>query len=125
MKKTLITIAFFAMALAGCTRFSHNAAVLVMGEKAGVGSVEYGEISYLSGLALVDLSRENSEWEIEVDEQNGIQYDSKTGGIRGIRKIRRRIGRQITGYLVDLAKKDAEAAKEWVKPEERKDADTE
>ena len=115
MKKTLLAIAAVAaLAFTGC---SHNPAVFTIGEQIKVGTTEYGEISWLNGVAIIDCSRENSSWEMEVDETNGIQYDSKTGTVKGIRKIKRTIGSQCTGYLVDLAKTSPEVAQAWVESE--------
>ena len=112
-----------ALACTSCNGFmgGHNAGVLVIGKQAKVGSVEYGEISYLDGLALVDLSRENSEWEIDVDETNGLKFDKESNSIKGIKKIRRRIGRQVTGNLVDLAAADKELARDYIKEKSEKD----
>jgi len=99
----------------GCRRFSHNPAVFTFGKKISVGTAEYGELSYLDGIAIVDVSRENSSWSIEIDETTGITIDKDAGSLKGIKKITRTIGRQVTGYLVDLAETDAAAAESWCK----------
>lgn len=108
---TVMVLFVIMILMAGC---SHNPAVFTIGEQIKVGTTEYGEISWLNGVAIIDCSRENSSWEMEVDETNGIQYDSKTGTVKGIRKIKRTIGPQVSGYLVDLAKRSPEVAQTWV-----------
>ena len=40
--------------------------------------------------------------------------DTQNGSIKGVKRIRRDVGPQITGYLVDLAEKDPEMAKLYV-----------
>ena len=112
MKKTLLAIAAVAaLAFTGC---SHNPAVFAFGKLARIGNVEYGEVSYINGVYILDVSRENSSWEMEVDDEAGIQYDSSTGNIKGIKKIKRTIGPQVSGYLVDLAEESPEVAQAWV-----------
>ncbi|MBQ7177661.1 MAG: hypothetical protein IJS08_09630 [Victivallales bacterium] len=110
-----ISIIAFAALIIFCAGCSHNPAVFTIGKQVKLGTTEYGEISYINGIAIVDCSRENSSWEMEIDDNDGIQYDQKTGTVKGIRKIRRTIGRQVTGYLVDLAKVDKYLAVEYVK----------
>lgn len=109
MKKAymLCLVLFFV----GC---SHNAAIFTIGKQLKIGNAEYGEISYINGIAIVDLSRENSGWEMEIDEEDGLQYDSKTGTVKGVKKIKRNIGKQITGYLVDLAETDSKAVEKYL-----------
>lgn len=100
--------------LAGC---SHNSALLMMGKKGSIGvdpQTYTVNAQYMDGLALGDVSRENSEWELTVDDDAGISYDSKTGSLKGVKKIRRKLGPQISGYLVDLAEKDSEAARKYM-----------
>ena len=113
---SLIITLLFLLLFCGC---SHNPAVFIIGKQLKLGTTEYGEISYINGIAIIDCSRENSSWEMEVDENDGIQYDQKTGTVKGIRKIKRTIGRQVTGYLVDLAKVDKHLAAEYVKEQEK------
>lgn len=117
---TVVVVALFiAMILmAGC---SHNPAVFTFGKQVKIGTTEYGELSYLNGIAIVDCSRENSEWELEVDDETGIVIDKESNSIKGIKRIKRKIGMQISGYLVDMAKVDAKAAEAYVKQGEKKD----
>lgn len=112
MKKILLAIAAVAaLAFTGC---SHNPAVFTFGTKVSIGNNEYGELSYINGINILDVSRENSSWEIEIDDQTGITYDADNGVIKGIKKIRRTIGEQCTGYLVELADESEPVAKAWV-----------
>ena len=60
---------------------------------------------------MIDVSRENLEWEIEINDETGVTVDRKTGNIKGIKRIRRKVGPQVTGYLVDLVKVSPEFAK--------------
>ena len=112
MKKRLFgaclacSLAFFC----GC---SHNAAIFGFVKVIKVGNVEM-EALYVNGIAIVDYSRENSSWEIEIDDEDGLSYDSEAKVVKGIKKIKRTIGKQITGYLVDLSKADRKAAEEYV-----------
>lgn len=102
--------ALFVLFLAGC---SHNPAVFTMGTRTNVG-FDPGQlsanISWSDGLNIVDVPRENSSFEIEVDESVGLTFDKATNTIKGIRKITRKTGIQITGYLVELADISPEAA---------------
>ena len=118
MKKNIIILTAMLICLCSC---SHNPAVFTIGKQVKLGTTEYGEISYINGIAIVDCSRENSSWEMEIDDNDGIQYDAKTGTVKGIRKIKRTIGRQVTGYLVDLAKVDKYLAQEYAKEPEKKE----
>lgn len=117
MKKLFAMMAAVAagLALTGC---SHNPFMLLIGDKTAIGNLEYGEISRISGLYVLDVSRENSSWEMEINDEVGLQVDPKTGALKGVKKIRREIKKQISGNLVDLAKKDSKAAETWVKPEQ-------
>lgn len=100
--------------LTGC---GHNTAMLMIGKKGTIG-IDPQSMSmnaqYMDGFALGDVSRENSEWEIEIDDAAGISYDSKEGSLKGVKKLKRKLGPQITGYLVDLAEKSPEAAKAYM-----------
>lgn len=96
---------------AGC---SHNVGGFTIGTRTQAGIDPQNmtaNISHTDGLNVIDVSRENSEWEIEIDDESGVTVDKKTGNIKGIKKIRRKVGPQVTGYLVDLAKESPEFAK--------------
>ena len=71
--------------------------------------------AFTDGLNVVDVSRENASWDIEIDADNGVSVDDSTGTVKGVKRLRRDVGPQITGYLVDLAAKDPEMAKTYVK----------
>lgn len=99
---------------AGC---SHNVGGFTIGTRTQAGIDPQNmtaNISHTDGLNVIDVSRENSEWEIEIDDESGVAVDKKTGNIKGIKKIRRKVGPQVTGYLVDLAKQNPELAKQYL-----------
>lgn len=103
-----------AILLSGC---GHNSAVFTVGNRANLGidpQNATANISYSDGLNVVDVSRENSEWEITIDSETGISVDKKTGNVKGIKSIRRKIGVQVTGYLVELAEKNPDLAKLYI-----------
>lgn len=115
MKLVYFPVLASLLAAPGC---SHQAASLTWGTKATVGinpQTFTANVSYIDGFSLLDLARENSGWEIEIDSENGISFDKKTGKLTGVKKVRRFIGPQMTGYLVDLAKKDREFAIEYIR----------
>ena len=116
MKKIVLFIAvlFIAVLFAGC---SHNTSSFMVGTRANLGldpQNATANISYMDGLNVLDVSRENSSWTVEVDAENGIGIDDKTGAVKGLKKVTRQLGPQITGYLVDLAQKDPEMARNYV-----------
>ena len=113
MKKTDIAIIFVALLAFLCAGCSHNAAVFGFGKVVKLGNMEC-ELLYVNGIGIIDYSRENSSWEMEIDDEDGLSYDAETKTIKGIKKVKRTIGTQITGYLVDLAKADADAAEAYV-----------
>ena len=98
--------------LTGC---SHNPAILTVGRQIRLGTAEYGDLTYLNGFAIIDCSRENSEWEIEIDENDGISFDVSSKTLKGVKRIRRRIGKQVTGYLKDISKNNPDAVWEYLK----------
>ena len=100
--------------LTGC---GHNTGAFTIGTRMNAGidpQNATANISYTDGLNVVDVSRENSSWEVQVDADNGVSYDSKTGTVKGVKRLRREIGPQITGRLVELAEKDPEMARMYV-----------
>jgi hypothetical protein len=106
---------FLTLLLLAATGCSHNPAVMTIGRRFHIGTTEYGDMTYLNGFAIVDCSRENSEWEIEIDDTDGISFDPATKTLKGVKRIRRRIGKQVTGYLKDLGESNPEAVKEYLK----------
>lgn len=100
-----------AAMLCGC---GHNVGGFTIGTRAQFGidpENMTANVSYVDGLNVVDVSRENSEWELEVDAENGITIDKQNGTIKGVKHIKRKVGPQVSGYLVDLAKASPELAK--------------
>lgn len=96
---------------AGC---SHNVGGFTIGTRTQAGIDPQNmtaNISHTDGLNVIDVSRENSEWEIEINDETGVTVDKKTGNIKGIKRIHRKVGPQVTGYLVDLVKESPEFAK--------------
>ena len=103
------------LVLTGC---SHNPAVITVGKRTNIGfdpGQMSANISWTDGLNVVDVPRENSSIEIEVDEGTGLSFDKSSNTIRGVRKITRKTGIQITGYLVELAEASPEAAVAYIK----------
>ena len=117
MKKIIIALTAIAAALLlpGC---SHNTGAFTLGTRVNLGidpQNATANASYTDGLNVVDVSRENASWDIEIDADNGVSVDDSTGTVKGVKRLRRDVGPQITGYLVDLAAKDPEMAKTYVK----------
>jgi hypothetical protein len=107
-------VAVVALLLAGC---SHNPALFTMGKRTNIGfdpASASANISWTDGLNIIDVPRENSSFSIEIDEGMGLQFDQTTNTIKGVKKITRRTGIQVTGYLVDLAKANPELAKKYL-----------
>ena len=106
--------AFLAVLATGC---SHNTGAFTIGTRVNAGldpQNATANISYVDGLNVVDVSRENSSWDLEIDAENGVSVDGSSGNIQGIKRIRRDVGPQITGYLVDLAATNPELAASYV-----------
>ena len=111
-----VFLALFAalFLIAGC---SHNTGAFTVGTRMNFGidpQNATANVSYTDGLNVVDISRENSSWDLEIDANNGVSVDTSSGTIKGVKRIRRDVGPQITGYLVDLAESDPEMAKNYV-----------
>ena len=110
---TLLAMAALFL-VTGC---SHNTSAFTVGTRVNAGldpQNATANISYVDGLNVVDVSRENSSWDLEIDSDNGVSVDTSSGTIKGVKRIRRDVGPQITGYLVDLAEKDIDMAKSYV-----------
>lgn len=108
-------VMFFMMFLLSAC--SHNTGAFTVGTRMNFGidpQNATANVSYTDGLNVVDISRENSSWDLEIDADNGVSVDSTSGTIKGVKRIRRDVGPQITGYLVDLAESDPEMAKNYV-----------
>ena len=111
---TLPVLVVALVLLAGC---SHNTGAFTVGTRVNLGIDPQNvtaNVSYTDGLNVVDVSRENSSWDLEIDSDNGVKIESSTGNIQGIKRIRRDVGPQITGYLVDLSKSNPALAASYV-----------
>lgn len=97
---------------AGC---SHNPAQFVVGNHTRIGFGDYGTLSVAEGLLINDIPRENTSFEVELDSEAGVSYDPATGTVKGVKRVTRHVGPQITGYLVDLAKVAPDAALEYLR----------
>jgi len=98
----------------GC---SHNVGGFTIGTRtqAGIDPQSMSvNISHTDGLNVIDICRENSEWEIEINDETGVTIDKETGNVKGIKRICRKVGPQVTGYLVDLAKENPELARKYL-----------
>jgi len=96
---------------------SHNPGVITIGKRANWGfdpAQMAANVSFTDGLNIIDIPRENSSIEIEVDEALGIQWDPATNSVKGVKKITRKTGVQVTGYLVDLAEVAPDAARAYI-----------
>lgn len=102
----VISIVFLSV-LTSC---SHNQGSLIAGKGLMIGGQG---IQYFNGLVLLDNSRENSSWKIEIDDEDGITMQD--GNVRGVRNIERSIRGQITGYACDMAKECPDAVTEYLK----------
>lgn len=110
MKDIILTIiTVLTLFVAGC---SHNADFVASGKIFRIGN-ESANILFVNGFVAFKGMRENGESIIETSDDDGVSgaptVDSKT-----LRTIRFRTGPQITGYLVDLAKKAPDAATAYV-----------
>lgn len=117
MKKLFMAAVALAAGIATLTGCGHNTGAFIIGTHLNAGldpQNATANVSYTDGLNVVDVSRENSSWEVQVDADNGISYDTKTGTVKGVKSLRREIGPQITGRLVELAEKDPEMARMYV-----------
>ena len=117
MKQTIliaITVIAAALLLPGC---SHNTGAFTLGTRVNLGldpQNATANLSYTDGLNVVDVSRENASWDVEIDADNGVSVDDSTGTVKGVKRLRRDVGPQITGYLVDLSENSPEAAASYI-----------
>ena len=109
MRKLLVSLAACACLLAASC--AHNGFFVGRGK---VLCINGSGLTYVNGIVASDMSRENTGIEVEFSDSDGIGNTTGTSQLEGGVKIRRRIGKQITGYLVDLAKVAPDAAKEYV-----------
>lgn len=108
-----VLVLFSALLFYGC---SHNTSSFTVGTRLNAGldpQNATANFSYVDGLNVVDVSRENSSWDLEIDSENGVSIEN--GKVNGVKRIRREVGPQITGYLVDLIDKNPALAADYVK----------
>lgn len=108
-----VLVLFSALFLSSC---SHNTSSFTVGTRLNAGldpQNATANFSYTDGLNVVDVSRENSSWDLEIDSENGVSIEN--GKVNGVKRIRREVGPQITGYLVDLIDKNPALAADYVK----------
>lgn len=114
MKAITIAVTCIILLLTGC---GHNPAVFALGEHNQIGfgppETSAGWTS-TKGLLIADMPRENSSFSLEIDSEEGVSIDPATGNIKGVKRITRRTGIQVTGYLVKLAKANPELAKLYI-----------
>lgn len=116
MKKVVLACLLLGILfMVSCVMASHNPLQVLTGKQTKIGFGDYGVFNHKEGLVISDIPRENTTLEIEFDSDTGVSYDPETGAIRGIMKITRTVGPQITGYLVDLAQVSPDAAAEYLK----------
>lgn len=107
-----LSIAILGLFLLICSGCSHNQGMMVAGKGFIIGG---NGIQYFNGLALVDNSRENTGWKIVLNDDDAFGQDGNQAGAKSVKSVERTIGKQITGYLVDLGEADAEAVREYLK----------
>lgn len=113
MKKSLAILMLVILAVMLGEGCSHNPMVATFGKRTNIGfdpGTMSANISWTDGFNLVEVPRENTSWEMEIAEGEGLSFDPATNTLHGVRKIARKVGPQVTGYLVDLAKRSPEAA---------------
>jgi len=111
----IVCLAILAFIVSGC---SHNPIVVTSGKRTNIGfdpGSLSASISWTDGLNLIEVPRENTSWELEVAEGQGLGFDPATNTLHGVRKVTRKVGPQVSGYLVKLAKASPEAASEYVR----------
>ena len=109
-----IAMVLFCLSLAGC---GHNTGMFLVGKEAKIGFDSQNaipSIMYVDGVMATDISRENSGWVVEINNEDGITIGDN-GAVKGIKSISRYVGPQITGNLIDLAKSDPELARSYVR----------
>ena len=100
-----ISLSVLMLLLASC---SHNGLLTVRGKYFGLNQTGF---TYANGLIVADMSRENTSVKVKAEDKDGLG-DSKD--IASSIEVERTIGKQCTGYLVDLAKESPEAAEAYI-----------
>jgi len=113
----LIVIVIAGLIAVSCAGCGHNTGTFLMGTEAKLGFDTQNAIPsivYIDGFTATDVSRENSGWEVEIDSVSGITRE-KDGSVKGIKRIKRYVGPQCNGYLMDLAKDNPQLAEQYLK----------
>ena len=121
--RTAVVIGAIAAMVALAAGCSHNVGGFTIGTRTQAGidpQSMSANISHTDGLNVIDICRENSEWEIEINDETGVTIDKETGNVKGIKRIRRKVGPQVSGYLVELVKESPEFAKWFLENAEKK-----
>lgn len=104
----LVVICVIVLMLCGC---AHNANMVGVGKVFRIGG-EGCNILYVNGIFSFNGVKGNAESVIETNDNDAI---GNPADVKSVRAIRFRTLPQVSGYLVDLAKRDPETAKEYVK----------
>lgn len=115
MKDIILTvISILPLFLSGCNSFmySHNATQVASGDFVKVGLGDYG-LTFGRGTLLTQAVRENTILELKMQDGNDFS-GAPTTKMDSVKSIRVHTGPQITGYLVDLAQVDMDAATAYV-----------
>ena len=115
MKDIILTlIATLTLFVSGCAPFlySHNVKIAAHGKFFRIGG-EGASITYVNGTVLITGARENDEDKVKVANKDGLA-GAPTADLSTELTIQLGTGPQITGYLVDLAKVDTNAAASYV-----------
>jgi len=109
MKKILILVLVsLAVLLSSC---AHNGLLVAKGK---VFMLNETGFTFVNGTLIADASRENTQLKVNVSDDDNINKDAENG-IKGDIEVERRIDKQISGYLRDLAEKSPEAALSYLK----------
>ena len=111
MKKFIVST-LAAVACLTLTSCGHNGLFIAKGK---VFSLNEAGFTYVNGTSVWDMSRENSSMVADFSDADGFATAPSDNQAKGQIRVSRAIGRQITGYLRDLAKVCPEAALEYLK----------
>lgn len=115
MKDIILTIiCVLVLFMCGCRNFmySHNGTQVASGDYVKIGLGDYG-LTFGRGTLLTQAARENTLLELKMQDGNDFS-GAPTTKMDSVKSIRIHIGPQVTGYLVDLAQVDMDAATAYV-----------
>lgn len=111
----LVAIMVIAGILSSC---SHNGFMLVDGTYF---DITPRGIHHASGTIFNDFSRENSSFTAKTSKKHGIaQGEASDSNLEDTIEVSRSVDKQVSGYLVDLAKESPDAAIEYLKQKSEK-----